>query len=263
MKKNRSWSRVAGGLIPVAVFLLAWEAAARFSLLPGRLFFPPFTTVMGRFYQLVADGVLLPHFFKSLIRVLIGFTLGSSAGLVVGFAMGWNRLVHRSFHPIFSLLYPIPALGWLPILMIWFGIGELLPITIIFICSFFPVLYNTVTGVRGVDPALIRAARTLGAGRRKLLTTIVLPLALPNIFTGFRLEAGMAWRVIIAAEMVAIPTGIGALLMRAESLLRLDIIIVCLMVLAVMCFSFERIFIILERRFTGAWRSSAGHNPYL
>ncbi len=260
--KGGGLSRLARGLIPVAVFLLAWEAAARFSLLPGRLFFPSFTEVMERFYRLVADGILLPHFLKSLVRVLIGFALGSAAGLLVGFAMGWNRLIHRSFHPIFSLLYPIPALGWLPILMLWFGIGEILPIAIIFICSFFPVLYNTVTGVRGVDPALIRAARSLGAGRRRLLTTIVLPLALPNIFTGFRLEAGMAWRVIIAAEMVAIPTGIGALLMRAESLLRIDIIIVCLMVLAVMCFAFERFFIFLEKKFTGPWRGSPDHSPY-
>jgi NitT/TauT family transport system permease protein len=259
---GRRLSRLAAGLVPVAVFLLAWEAAARFSLIPGRLFFPSFTEVMVGFYRLLADGILLPHFFRSLVRVLIGFALGSAAGLLVGFAMGWSRIAHRSLHPILSLLYPIPALGWLPILMLWFGIGEILPIAVIFICSFFPVLYNTVTGVRGVDPQLIRAARSLGAGGRKLFTTVVLPLALPNIFTGFRLEAGMAWRVIIAAEMVAIPTGIGALLMRSESLLRLDIIIVCLMVLAVMCFAFERVFIVLERKFTGGWRGALEHPPY-
>ncbi len=263
MKGEGRLSRRALGLIPVVVFLLAWEAAARFSLIPGRLFFPSFSEVMASFYRLLAEGVLLPHFFRSLIRVLIGFALGSAAGLLVGFAMGWSRIAHRSLHPILSLLYPIPALGWLPILVLWFGIGEVLPIAIIFICSFFPVLYNTVTGVRGVDLNLIRAARSLGAGRRKLFTTIVLPLALPNIFTGFRLEAGMAWRVIIAAEMVAIPTGIGALLMRSESLLRLDVIIVCLMVLAVMCFFFERIFIVLERRYTGRWRGSLKYPPYI
>ena len=177
--------------------------------------------------------------------------------------MGWKRRVGSALGPIISLLYPIPALGWLPLMMIWVGVNEVLPIAIIFICSFFPVLYNTVTGVRGVDPQLIRAARSLGAGGRKLFTTVVLPLALPNIFTGFRLEAGMAWRVIIAAEMVAIPTGIGALLMRSESLLRLDIIIVCLMVLAVMCFAFERVFIVLERKFTGNWRGAPEHPPYV
>lgn len=139
-------------------------------------------------------------------------------------------------------------------MMLWVGIGEMLPIIIIFICSFFPVLYNTVTGIRTVDPNLINVARTLGASEGKILFTVALPLALPNIFTGLRLEAGMAWRVIIAAEMVAIPTGIGALLMKAESLIRLDIVIVCLMVLAVMCLSFERFFIFAERKLTGRWR---------
>ena len=114
--------------------------------------------------------------------------------------------------------------------MLWIGINEMLPITIIFICSFFPVLYNTVTGIRNVDKAYIRVAKTLGASNTRILATVVIPLALPNIFTGLRLEAGMAWRVIIAAEMVAIPTGIGALMMKAESLIRIDIIIVCLTV---------------------------------
>ncbi len=97
-------------------------------------------------------------------------------------------------------------------------------------------------------------ARTLGASDLKILVTIVAPLALPNIFTGLRLESGMAWRVIIAAEMVAIPTGIGALLMKAESLIRIDIIIVCLIILGVMCLSFENFFTFLEKKLTNRWR---------
>jgi len=250
-----NFSKIKWGILPIAVFLLLWELVVRLDLLPGNFFFPSFSEVIRQFYRLVVSGILMENFLKSLIRVLIGFTAGSIAGLLVGVLMGWNQLLHRSFHPILSLLYPIPALGWLPILMLWLGIGEILPIAIIFICSFFPVLYNTVTGIRGVDKKLIKVAQTLGAGRIRLLATVVLPLALPNIFTGLRLEAGMAWRVIIAAEMVAIPTGIGALMMRAESLLRIDIIIVCLMVLAIMCFSFERFFIYLERKFTGKWQN--------
>jgi NitT/TauT family transport system permease protein len=97
-------------------------------------------------------------------------------------------------------------------------------------------------------------ARTLGASDLKILSTVVVPLALPNIFTGLRLESGMAWRVIIAAEMVAIPTGIGALMMKAESLIRIDIIIVCLIVLGIMCLSFEKFFAFLEKKLTNRWR---------
>ncbi|MBW2351491.1 MAG: ABC transporter permease [Deltaproteobacteria bacterium] len=235
--------KAAYSLIPVFIFLLIWEMAARLELIPGHFFFPPFTAV-----------VQPANFLKSLARVLIGFITGSIAGLLMGILMGYKETINKTFHPIFSLLYPIPALGWLPILMLWFGISEMLPIMIIFICSFFPILYNTVTGIKTVDKNLIKVAKTLGASERKILSTILLPLALTNIFTGLRLESGMAWRVIIAAEMVAIPTGIGALLMRAESLIRIDIVIVCLMVLSVMCLSFEKFFIYMEHKLTSKWR---------
>lgn len=242
------------GLLPVAVFLAIWELVARLDLLPGRFFLPPFSSVVVEFYNLSASGVLGDNFLSSLVRVLIGFVAGSIAGIVVGTIMGWRRVVNRALNPIISLFYPIPTLGWIPLLMLWIGINEMLPITLIFICSFFPVLYNTVTGIKNVDIDYIKAARTLGASDGKILTTVVMPLALPNIFTGLRLEAGMAWRTIIAAEMVAIPTGIGALLMKAESLIRIDIIIVCLIVLAVMCLAFEKFFEYLETRLTARWR---------
>jgi NitT/TauT family transport system permease protein len=246
--------RPGWGLLPIAVFLGIWELVARLNLVPGELSFPPFSVVVVEFYNLAANGVLGDNFLSSLTRVLIGFTAGSLAGIAVGIVMGWRENFNKALHPIISLFYPIPALGWLPLLMLWIGINELLPIAIIFICSFFPVLYNTVTGIRSVDKDYIRVARTLGASDAKILATVAIPLALPNIFTGLRLEAGMAWRVIIAAEMVAIPTGIGALMMRAESLIRIDIIIVCLIVLAVMCLIFERFFQYMETRMTTRWR---------
>jgi len=242
------------GILPVAIFLGIWEIVARLNLIPGHFFFPPFSTVVIEFYYLTVSGVLVHNFLSSLIRVLIGFSAGSIAGLFMGIIMGWNRVTDKALSPIISLIYPIPALGWLPLLMLWLGIGEILPITIIFICSFFPILYNTATGIRTVDKSYIRVARTLGASDMKILITVVIPLALPNIFTGLKLESGMAWRVIIAAEMVAIPTGIGALMMKAESLIRIDIIIVCLIVLGIMCLSFEKFFAFLEKKLTNRWR---------
>jgi NitT/TauT family transport system permease protein len=242
------------GILPVAIFLAIWEMVARLHLFPGQLFFPPFSVVVLEFYHLTANGVLGDNFLASLVRVVIGFSAGSVAGIAMGTIMGWRENINKALHPIISLFYPIPALGWLPLLMLWIGINEMLPIAIIFICSFFPVLYNTVTGIRNVDKDYIQVARTLGASDARILATVVMPLALPNIFTGLRLEAGMAWRVIIAAEMVAIPTGIGALLMKAESLIRIDIIIVCLIVLAVMCLTFEKFFQYMEARLTAKWR---------
>ncbi|NLC50743.1 MAG: ABC transporter permease, partial [Firmicutes bacterium] len=170
-----------------------------------------------------------------------------------GVFMGRNKKIEAFLSPLISILYPIPALGWLPLLMIWLGINELLPVIIVFICSFFPIMYNTLTGVKNVDPSYIKAAKIAGATDRELLWEVIIPLALPDIFTGLRLEAGMAWRVIIAAEMIAIPTGIGVLLMRAESLIRVDIILVCLMVLSLMCYLFERVIVLIEQKIT-SWR---------
>ncbi len=241
-------------IIPLVIFLGIWEIIAQLDLMPGQFFFPPFSAVITEFWHLTVSGVLGRNFLSSLIRVLIGFSTGSIAGLFIGIIMGWNNLANKALNPIISLIYPVPALGWLPLLMLWFGIGEILPIAIIFICSFFPILYNTVTGIKSVDKNYIFAARILGASDLKILSTVVIPLALPNIFTGLKLESGMAWRVIIAAEMVAIPTGIGALMMKAESLIRIDIIIVCLIVLGVICLSFEKFFAFLENKLTNRWR---------
>ncbi len=242
------------GIFPIVIFLGIWETIARLDLMPGQFFFPPFSTVITEFWYLTVSGVLGRNFLSSLIRVLIGFSAGSIAGLFIGIIMGWNNIANKTLNPIISLIYPIPALGWLPLLMLWFGIGEILPITIIFICSFFPILYNTATGIKNVNKNYISVARILGASDLKILITVVVPLALPNIFTGLKLESGMAWRVIIAAEMVAIPTGIGALMMKAESLIRIDIIIVCLIVLGIMCLSFEKFFAFLEKKLTNRWR---------
>ncbi len=237
------------GFLPIIVLLIIWEIAGRNDFVSKGLL-PPFTEVLAQFYELLKNGILIENLGKSIIRVLAGFSMGALLGIIFGIVMGWNKYIDKIFSPLVSVLYPIPALGWLPILMLYIGIGDALPIAIIFICSFFPVCYNTICGIKNVDKNYILAAKTMGASDTRILKTIVFPLALPTIFTGLRLEAGMAWRVIIAAEMVAIPTGIGALMMKAESLIRMDIIIVCLLVLSVMTFIFERFFIKLEANLT-------------
>ena len=164
--------------MPVAIFLGIWELVARLDILPGHFFLPPFSTVVAEFYYLSASGVLGENFLSSLVRVLIGFCAGSVAGIVVGTIMGWRSAIDKALNPIISLFYPIPTLGWIPLLMLWIGINEMLPITLIFICSFFPVLYNTVTGIRNVDKDYIKAARTLGAdlpilGRTSILNYFI------------------------------------------------------------------------------------------
>lgn len=169
-------------IIPIIIFLGIWEIIARLNLIPGHFFFPPFSAVVTEFWYLTTSGVLGRNFLSSLIQVLIGFSAGSIAGLFIGIIMGWNNIANKALNPIISLIYPIPALGWLPLLMLWFGIGEILPIAIIFICSFFPILYNTVTGIKNVDKNYIFVARILGASDLKILSTVVVPPCFAQYF---------------------------------------------------------------------------------
>ncbi|NLL53087.1 MAG: ABC transporter permease [Peptococcaceae bacterium] len=237
--------------IPIGVFLLAWEILGHYSQTP---LFPPLSKVVVQFFNLLENGTLLKSLGASFTRVFIGYTLGCLAGIFIGALMGVSRAVEYSLRPLISILFPIPTLGWLPLLMLWIGINEALPVVLIFICAFFPVAYNTLTGIKEVKKEYIKTARTLGASSWYIFWHVILPMASPNIFTGLRLEAGMVWRTVIAAEMFAIPTGIGALLINGETLIRVDIIMVCLVVLSLMCFFFEQVFLWLENKATGSWR---------
>lgn len=253
-KERRRRFQPGWGLVPILLLLGLWEILPRLAPGVSHGLLPPFSEVVVEGWRLLVSGVLVQNYLSSLLRVVIGFTAGTITGIALGILMGWRENLGRTLRPLVSIFYPIPAIGWVPLLMLWIGINDLLPITVIYICSFFPVLYTTIAGVRGVDKDYVRVARSLGASEAHVLFTIVVPLSLPQIFTGLRLEAGMAWRVLASAEMIAIPTGIGALMMKAQNLIRIDIIIVCLAVLSVMCVLFEKMFAVCEERVTRAWR---------
>jgi ABC-type nitrate/sulfonate/bicarbonate transport system permease component len=145
--------------VPILVFLALWELAARFGPFSATQLFPPFSAVLEELVRLYKTGVLSEHLVRTLGRVLIGLCLGTTLGVVTGTVMGWHKATDRSLSPIVSLLYPIPALGWLPLMMLWIGINEMLPVAIITVGAFFPSCYNTAAGLRSVDGRLIDAAR--------------------------------------------------------------------------------------------------------
>ena len=251
--KQNSFASKLRSISSVLLFIALWEFSVRFGWMPGKVFIPPFSEVITEIWEMLFDDLLIDSYKSSLARVIMGFLLGSTSGIALGVWMGWNQKAYDWFKPIISILYPIPALGWLPLLMLLIGINEILPVVIIFICSFFPIVYNTVKGIKEVKPEFINAARLLGASNFVILKKVVIPQALPYIFIGLKLESGAAWRTVVAAEMIAIPTGIGALMMRAENLMRIDIILVSLIILSVMCLIFENFFSYLEHKMTGKW----------
>ena len=175
--------------------------------------------------ELLASGELIHHLLASIKREATAFVFASSA-IPIGMAMGWWHGVNKQLNPVIELLRPIPPLAWIPLSILWFGIGDTQNQFIIFLGMFFPILINTFTGVRSIEPNLIRAARSLGANERNVLRRIVFKAALPQIVTGIRIGLGVGWMALVAAELVGASSGLGFLINDARSVLRTDFIFV-------------------------------------
>ena len=186
---------------------------------------PAPTTIARTAAGLVASGELFFHLVASLKREAWAFLFAATA-IPLGIAMGWWRLVYNQVNPIMEILRPIPPLAWIPLSILWFGIGDAQNEFIIFLGMFFPILINTIVGVKNVDPNLVRAARSLGAPEYKVLSRIILKGSLPQIITGVRIGLGVGWMALVAAELVGANSGLGFLINDARSMLRTDTIVV-------------------------------------
>jgi ABC-type nitrate/sulfonate/bicarbonate transport system permease component len=167
--------------------------------------------------KMAASGELLKHITASLSRVLWGFGIAAMLGIVVGTALGRSRLLEHLVEPMLEMLRPIPPLAFLPMMVLWFGIGEASKVAFIAYAAFFPIFTTTIEGIKYVDPVLIRAASSLGASERQIFWHVVLPAATPNIITGMRLAFGLSFFVIVAAEFIAADSGLGFLINDART----------------------------------------------
>ena len=186
---------------------------------------PPPTEVLAAAWELIQSGELFKHFWASLQRELVAFAYALIA-IPIGILMGWSKTAQSLFEPIFEMLRPIPPIAWIPLAILWFGIGDLQNQFIIFLGIFFPLLINTITGVKNVEHNVVRAARCLGASETEVLTKVVFRAALPQIITGVRVGLGVGWMALVAAELVGATSGLGWLISDARSVLRTDIILV-------------------------------------
>jgi ABC-type nitrate/sulfonate/bicarbonate transport system permease component len=167
--------------------------------------------------KMAASGELLKHITASLSRVVWGFGIAATLGIVVGTALGRSRLLEHLVEPMLEMLRPIPPLAFLPMMVLWFGIGEASKVAFIAYAAFFPIFTTTIEGIKYVDPVLIRAASSLGASERQIFWHVVLPAATPNIITGMRLAFGLSFFVIVAAEFIAADSGLGFLINDART----------------------------------------------
>lgn len=207
------------GAVAIVALVIAWYVLTVTSGWVTEVQFPSPRDAYDALVQLAstgyANGTLAVHIRSSLALVLIGFSIAAATGVPLGILMGRNRLAEAFFNPVFQLLRPIAPIAWIPLTILWFGLGTPAKIFVIWLAAFAPSVINTYTGVRNIDPVVIAAARVHGAKRRAILFDVVIPAALPTIFTGLRLSLQACWMVLVAAELVGSFTGLGHVMIIA------------------------------------------------
>ncbi|HEY3568914.1 MAG TPA: ABC transporter permease [Thermoanaerobaculia bacterium] len=210
-------SKVESLLLPLTVavgFICGWHLAVRWS---GTDIFPtPKEVVLGT-VELARKGVLIKYIVASLFRVSAGYLLAVFIGIPAGLLMGWFGRARMAFNPALQVLRPISPIAWIPVAILWFGVSDLAPIFLIFLASLFPITTSAMAAVQNIQINYIRAARNFGITGLELFRKVVFPAALPQILTGLRLALGVAWLVVVAAEMIAVNSGLGYLIIDARN----------------------------------------------
>ena len=203
-------------------------------------------------------GTWLANVEYSSMRVAQGFTLAALVGVPLGLLIGWSKFISQMFDPMIQSLRPIPITAWLPFSIAVFGIRDIGSIFLIFLGGFYAIVVNTTQGARDVDRNLVRAALMMGASRTQLLLRVVLPAAMPSIFTGLRIGLGISWTAVIVSEMVAVKSGLGYVLWDAYYVGRMDIVLADMVSIGAMGYISDRIIVFIERRML-VWRILQSH----
>ena len=242
------------GLAPpfFGLLLLAWEASSRLGLV-SPLVLPPPSAILSALVELAKSGELALHVGASLYRLVLGWILGTAAGLVLGFLIGITSVVRTLGIPLVAALFPIPKIAMLPLFILWFGIGEPSKVATIALGTFFPTVINAYAGVDQVPKSLVRMAQSFELGPFAIVFRILLPGALPGILAGARISASIALVLLVAAEMIGAEHGIGALVLQAGNLMRTDQLLAGVVMLSVLGLLVSALIGALERHLL-AWR---------
>lgn len=228
--------------LSVASLVLLWWGVTRAGLIEP-LFLPSPQAVAQRGWQLLNEGYmgasLWQHLGASLGRIGLGLLAALFTAIPLGIAIGRNRIARGIFDPLIEFYRPIPPLAYLPLIVIWCGIGELSKVLLIYLAIFAPIAIATATGVRTVDPTKLRAAQSLGATQAQLIRHVILPSALPEILTGIRIGLGVGWSTLVAAELIAATSGLGFMVQSAAQFLVTDVVILGILIIAVIACTLE------------------------
>lgn len=214
----RSWW--LGGLT-FALIIIAWAVLARCSGWSAQVFPDPITVAMG-LWELTLNGTLLKHTVASLFRVTVGFYLAVLLGVPLGILLGRISTIRHLLNPLIHFLRPISPLAWIPLAMLWFGIGDLPAIFLIFLSSFFPMVVSTTIAVHNIRSTYFQVAANFKFSRSEVLKLLIFPAIVPDVVTALRLTITIAWLVVVAAEMIAVQSGLGYLILDSRNALRMD-----------------------------------------
>jgi NitT/TauT family transport system permease protein len=255
-KKLKAVWRIIFNLLSVVLFLILWELCARFKLLVNPIFLPPVSDVFEVLWTITLSGELWRHLSISLQRSLLGFSLGMAFSVPLGLCIGWFKKFGAFVNPLLQTFRNMPTLALLPVFIMFFGIGEFSKVMVIFWGVLWSVLLNTISGVQSVDPQLIKAARSIGAGNLRLFTSVILPGSLPFIFTGMRISATTSILILIAAEMIGASKGLGYALYFYQANMKIPYMYAYIIIMAVLGVSLNYTLEVTERR-SFRWRDSA------
>jgi NitT/TauT family transport system permease protein len=248
-------SRIQQALPSVAVISLliaVWWAVVAAS--ESVIFPAPWQVVTGTI-ELVRDGTLWEHIGASLLRVGAGFALAVAFAVPLGLWMGWVRGAFATLNPLFQILRPISPIAWIPIAILWFGVGDASPIYLIFISSVFPMIVQTTEGVHTIEKRYLRAAENFGVSRYTLFRRVVIPAVLPQIIVGMRVGLGVAWLVVVAAEMIALRSGLGYLIIDSRNAgNRYDLVIAGMIIIGLIGLMLDGAMRLLEGLKSVRWR---------
>ena len=244
--------RALPSLIVIALLIALWWIVV---VKTGSLVFPTPGQVVTGAFELIQDGSLWEHIGASLMRVGTGFGLAVLVAVPLGLWMGWVPGAFRTLNPIFQILRPISPIAWIPIAILWFGVGNASPIYLIFISSVFPMIVQTIAGVHTIERRYLWAAANFGVSRYTLFRRVVIPAVLPQIIVGMRIGLGVAWLVVVAAEMIALRSGLGYLIMDSRNAgNRYDLVVAGMAIIGLIGLALDGLMRLLEGMKSVRWR---------
>ncbi len=259
MKMKRSWIASARGVAGVVALLVIWEVFARSGMFSTAMT-PPLESIAVIMWQMLRDGTLIDNTAATIVRVFIGLAISFAFAIPIGVLMARYWVAERIFNPVLSVLLPIPSLAWVPLFILWFGIGDRATIVVVIYAASFPMVYAVWTGVRAVNPIWLRAAIVMGADGPTLFRKVIWPGALPYIITGLRLSFGRAWIGVIGGELLSSPRlGLGQIIFDAKEFLNSGIMLATLIAIGIIGVFFERfVFQRLEAMTVRRWGMVSG-----